>query len=76
LWGTLHSLTQRASRLRARANLVEYRAERMTDEGSIVEGLAWVARLRRQADDHEHTCHQLVTRLSSPPDSRDRRTPG
>lgn len=72
----MQSLTERASRLRARANLVEFRAERMTDEGTIVEGLAWAARLRRQANEHEGQCHQIVSRAAAPPDRRHGPTPG
>ena len=69
-WEAMRSLTWRASRLRARANLVEFRAERMTDESAVVEGLAWVARLRRQAGEHEQHCHELLAQRAAPPDRR------
>lgn len=73
LWDTMQDLALSASRLRARANLVEYRAERMSDENAVVEGLAWVARLRRQAEQHESRCHQLLTRAATPADRRHER---
>jgi hypothetical protein len=67
VWGTMRSLAERASRLRSRANLVEFRTERMTNEHAMVEGIAWAALLRRRADEQERECRRLLDGAASPP---------